>query len=84
MKPWDDDLRIGSQGVASALVVASDGRMVAVLRQIDVEEWGPLLLAAPKMAKALLHITRCEVAAGRCRRCMQLAHEALTVAGVMP
>lgn len=53
MNPWDDDLRLAGQGQARALVSDSDGRMVAVLRTLDAEQWEALLLAAPKMARAL-------------------------------
>lgn len=54
MKPHEDELQLSTNGQNPALVAKSDGRMVAQLRQQDVKEWQALLLAATKLARAML------------------------------
>lgn len=94
MKPWNDDLCRKTQGTAPALVSVSDGRMVAVLREMDVAEWEALLLAAPKMGRSLLaqgriedgewHTEVCWEFSAECMATCREARDALKAAGVLP
>lgn len=93
MKPHEANLDVVPYDSERRCIIEDGGRMVAIMRTVDAEEWERFILGGPRMARAVLealerieYIPRAYTMAGapvdQIRTASKILREALTLAGV--